>query len=216
MSKPKKNIIANTAIIENCKIGNSVVVGNYTIIGTAPNHVDFFTLDKIYSHDYFQTILGDEVIIRDNCVIHSGVIRNTKVGKNSKIMSGSHIDHDVQIGNSCIIAPKAMLAGNITVKDFVQIGMGAQIHQNLTIGEYSMIGMGSAIIKDVPPFSLCVGSPGKVKKLNNVKLERLGISKKLYQILYDVIILEKPFRKFSVSKSEKKYLVILDNWFKKK
>jgi len=215
MIKPKKNIIANTALIENCRIGNEIVIGNYSIIGTAPNHIDFFSIDKIYSHKYYLTIIEDEVIIRDNCVIHSGVIRSTKIGKNSKIMSGTHIDHDVQIGNSCTIAPRAMLAGNVTVKDFVQIGMGAQIHQNITISEYSMIGMGSTIVKNVPPFSLSVGTPGRVKKLNDIKLKRLKISKKLYQILYDVIILKKYLKKFTVSKKEQKYLDILHTWYNK-
>ncbi|MEM5872190.1 MAG: sugar O-acetyltransferase, partial [Candidatus Aenigmatarchaeota archaeon] len=34
----------------------------------------------------------------------------------------------------------------------------------VTIGDWSIIGAGTTVIKDVPPFSVVVGNPGKVIK----------------------------------------------------
>ena len=48
------------------------------------------------------------------------------------------------------------------VKKSVSIGANATILCGITIGEYSLIGSGAVLTKDVPPFSLVVGNPGKV------------------------------------------------------
>ena len=48
------------------------------------------------------------------------------------------------------------------VKKSATIGANVTIVCGLTIGEYALIGSGSVIVKNVPPFSLVVGNPGKV------------------------------------------------------
>ena len=48
------------------------------------------------------------------------------------------------------------------VKKSASIGANATILCGVTIGEYALIGAGSVVTKDVPPFSLVVGNPGKV------------------------------------------------------
>ena len=39
---------------------------------------------------------------------------------------------------------------------------GEIIHHGVTIGECSVIGAGSIVTKDIPPFSIAIGSPAKV------------------------------------------------------
>ena len=48
------------------------------------------------------------------------------------------------------------------VKKSVSIGANATIICGVTIGEYALIGSGSVITKDVPPYTLVVGNPGKI------------------------------------------------------
>ena len=48
------------------------------------------------------------------------------------------------------------------VKKSASIGANATIVCGVTIGEYALIGSGSVVTKDVPPYSLVVGNPGKV------------------------------------------------------
>ena len=48
------------------------------------------------------------------------------------------------------------------VKKSASIGANATILCGVTIGEYALIGAGSVVTKDIPPFSLVLGNPGKV------------------------------------------------------
>ena len=44
----------------------------------------------------------------------------------------------------------------------VSIGANATIVCGITIGEYSLIGAGAVVTKDIPPYSLVVGNPGRI------------------------------------------------------
>jgi UDP-2-acetamido-3-amino-2,3-dideoxy-glucuronate N-acetyltransferase len=48
------------------------------------------------------------------------------------------------------------------VKKSASIGANTTILCGITIGEYAMIGAGAVVTKDVPPYALVVGSPGRI------------------------------------------------------
>ena len=50
----------------------------------------------------------------------------------------------------------------ITIGDDVWIGRDCKIMPGVTIGEGSVIGTGSVVTKDIPPYSLAIGTPAKV------------------------------------------------------
>lgn len=52
----------------------------------------------------------------------------------------------------------------ITLKRFCQIGTNSMIMPGVTIGEGAVIGAGSLVTKDIPAWSIAVGSPAKVVK----------------------------------------------------
>ena len=52
----------------------------------------------------------------------------------------------------------------IVIKDGAHIGIGAIIMPGVTIGEGAIIGAGSVVTKDIPPYSIAVGTPAKVIK----------------------------------------------------
>lgn len=62
------------------------------------------------------------------------------------------------IGND-ILTNQAPIIG-----DNVSIGANVCIIGNIKVGNDSIIGAGSVIIKDIPPFSVVVGNPGRVIK----------------------------------------------------
>ena len=62
------------------------------------------------------------------------------------------------------VAPGAHLAGRVKVGAEAFIGIGAVVIQNLTIGRASVIGAGAAVVRDVPPDSLAIGVPARVRK----------------------------------------------------
>ena len=54
--------------------------------------------------------------------------------------------------------------GNIKIRNDVWIGATSTIMSGVTIGDGAVIGAGSTITKDVPPFAIVVGNPGRVVK----------------------------------------------------
>ncbi len=55
----------------------------------------------------------------------------------------------------------------VIIEDDVWIGANSVILAGVTVGKHSVVGAGSVVSRDVPPFSLCVGSPAKVIKQYN-------------------------------------------------
>ena len=209
-----KNHIASSAILGKVKLGQNIYIGNNSVIGTQPQYVGF-NKNKILSAKFKNLIIGDNAVIMDLCHIHAGIKRNTIIGKDAMIMSGTHIGHDVQMGEGCNVSPNVAFAGEVTLKNDVTIGMGATIHQGITIGSCSMVGMGAAVIEDIPPFSTFAGVPAKRIKINEVKLKRLGVSVKLIKLIKDVIIKDMPIKKIKLNTKDRKYFKILEDWFNK-
>jgi len=83
-----------------------------------------------------------------------------------------HVAHDVIIGNNCILANAATLAGHVVLEDNVVVGGMTPIHQFVKIGEYAMIAGASAVSQDIPPYCLAEGNRAKLRGLNITGLRR--------------------------------------------
>jgi UDP-N-acetylglucosamine acyltransferase len=94
-------------------------------------------------------------IIREYCTFNPSATEGakTQVGDNNLFMAYSHVAHDCLVGDSCIFANNATLAGHVTVEDKAVIGGIVAIHQFVRIGKLSMIGGCSKVVQDIPPFS---------------------------------------------------------------
>ena len=92
-----------------------------------------------------------------------------EIGSNSSIHVGSVISHDVKIGNSSFIAHMVSVSGEVTIGDGVFIGTNATILPRLNIGNWATIGAGAVVTKDVPPYAVVVGNPGKILKFNETR-----------------------------------------------
>lgn len=83
-----------------------------------------------------------------------------------------HLGHDVIMGNHCILANGATLAGHVELGDHVVIGGLTPVHQFVHIGDYAMIGGASALAQDIPPFCLAEGNRAGLRGLNLTGLRR--------------------------------------------
>jgi carbonic anhydrase/acetyltransferase-like protein (isoleucine patch superfamily) len=92
--------------------------------------------------------IGERTNVQDSCVLH--VTRDT---------------HPLIIGSDVTIGHSVTLHG-CTVKDRCLIGMGAKLLDGAEIGEDSIVGAGCVVTEGtkVPPRSLILGVPGKVKR----------------------------------------------------
>jgi carbonic anhydrase/acetyltransferase-like protein (isoleucine patch superfamily) len=101
--------------------------------------------------------VGEATNIQENCVLH------TDMG------------YPLTIGRDCTIGHKAMLHG-CTIGDGTLIGMGATVLNGAKIGKGCLIGACALITegKEIPDFSLVMGSPGRVvRQLDEAAQARL-------------------------------------------
>lgn len=131
-------------------------------------------------------IMGDVRIARDASVWFQTVIRGDSatitIGERTNIqdLSMCHVDEGVPltVGSGVTVGHQCCLHG-CTIEDDCLIGMGATVMNHAVIGEGSVVAAGAVVLENtiVPPYSLVVGSPGKVKKTYENKEEILQVLK---------------------------------------
>tara|TARA_B100000029_G_scaffold140486_1_gene135693 strand:- start:1991 stop:2410 length:420 start_codon:yes stop_codon:yes gene_type:complete len=67
------------------------------------------------------------------------------------------------------------VAGHVVIEDRAVIGGCLGIHQFVHIGGLAMVGGMTRVDRDVPPYCLVEGHPGRLRGLNRVGLRRSGI-----------------------------------------
>jgi len=174
----------NAQIGSGTKIGAHVVVEGNTTIG---KNCELFTgavigsrpQDLKYKGEKVFLEVGDNNIIREYCTLNPGTEEGGKtiVGSGNLIMAYSHVAHDCRVGNHCVLANGATLAGHVTIEDRAVIGGLVAIHQFVRIGNLSIIGGCSKVVQDIPPYSTCDGHPAAVFGLNLIGLRRNNVSR---------------------------------------
>ena len=81
------------------------------------------------------------------------------------ISDNSHGSFDKEQLNLAPITRPLVTKGEIIIGDRVWIGDKATILSGVTIGDGAIIGANAVVTKDVPPYSLVVGSPARVVKI---------------------------------------------------
>ena len=128
-----------------------------------------------FSHIQSGSVIGESCSIGQNVNIGN----NVRIGNYVKIQNNVSIYEGVELEDYVFCGP-SMVFTNIkrprsefpqrgsehyqktVVKKSASIGANVTVVCGVTIGEYALIGAGALILKDVPPFSLVVGNPGKV------------------------------------------------------
>jgi len=156
--------------------------------------------------DDFYPAIGEEVFISDRAIVIGkvtlrkgvnvwdfAVIRGdldsifidefTNIQENVII----HVDEEkpVYIGKYVTVGHSAVLHG-CKIGDNTLIGMGAIILDGAIIGENSIIGAGSLVPQDkeIPPYSVVLGVPGKV--VRNVTEEEIRNIRKNAELYYEL------------------------------
>jgi carbonic anhydrase/acetyltransferase-like protein (isoleucine patch superfamily) len=120
-------------------------------------------------------VIGDVEIGEESSVWMCAVIRGDvhwiKVGKRTSIQDGTVVHamtgtHPTSIGSNVTIGHAAVIHG-CTIEDQCLIGMGAILLNGSHVGAGSIVAAGTLLVEGqkVPPRSLVMGSPGKVKRL---------------------------------------------------
>jgi hypothetical protein len=98
--------------------------------------------------------------------VNAGVVvgARARIGCFANINRAASIGHHTVVGDFVHIGPGVTLAGEITIGAGAFVGAGAVVLPRLNIGAGAIVGAGAVVTKDVPPFSVVVGSPARALK----------------------------------------------------
>ena len=150
----KNYFVHKTSIIdENVKIGKNTKVWHFCHVSSGAK-------------------IGKNCNIGQNVFIAGGAVLgdNCKVQNNVSIYTGVEAEDYVFFGPSCVLTndinPRGMYSKGgeyikTILKKGVTLGANCTVVCGNTIGEHSLIGSGAVICKDVEPYSVMVGNPGR-------------------------------------------------------
>jgi UDP-N-acetylglucosamine acyltransferase len=153
------------------RMGRNNRVHPHAVIGGLPQDLGFDPNEETYVE------MGDGNVLREGVTISRATKKSgtTRIGSHCYLMNNSHVAHDCVVGDHNIFASGATLGGHVQVGDRVFLGGGVMTHQFCRIGSYAMLQGMAGINKDVLPFMMVGGRPGKHYRLNLVGLRRAGI-----------------------------------------
>ena len=205
---PSVQVGAYSTIGERVKIGPETIVGSHVVLDGwteigARNHIfpgaviGLEPQDLKYDGSLSLVKIGDDNRIREYVTINRATSADeaTTIGNGNLLMAYVHVAHNCAIADRVVIANAVALAGHVSIESRAVIGGVLGIHQFVHIGRMAMVGGMSRIDRDVPPYMLVEGSPGRVRSLNQVGLKRAGFMdenggkpfqtlKKAFRILY--------------------------------
>jgi len=164
---------SHVVVTGNTEVGDDTVVFPFAVIGEIPQDLKF-------KGEESRLVIGKRNRIREGVTINLGTDGGggvTKVGDDCLFMTGSHVGHDVVVGDRVVMANQAALAGHCIICDDVIIGGLSGIHQFVRIGKGAIIGAVTMVTNDVIPYGLVQARRGELDGLNLVGLKRRGVAR---------------------------------------
>ena len=172
----------NVVIDSGTQIGPNAVIEGETKIGknnkVFPNvFIGLDPQDLKYKGASTEVIIGDNNTFRECVTINKATDEGEKtiIGNNNLLMAYTHIGHNCELGNGIVLSNSVQVAGHVKVEDKAIIGGCLGIHQFVHVGYLAMIGGMTRVDRDVPPFCLAEGHPGRLRGLNRVGIKRSGL-----------------------------------------
>jgi carbonic anhydrase/acetyltransferase-like protein (isoleucine patch superfamily) len=134
--------------------------------------------------DHSAQVIGDVEIGEESsvwmCVVIRGDVHRIRIGRRSNVQDGTIIHvmkdtHATTIADDVTIGHAAVIHG-CTIEDRCLIGMGAILLNGVLVGSGSIVAAGTLLPEGthVPPRSLVMGSPGKVRRtLSDADLQEI-------------------------------------------
>lgn len=167
-----------------CRIESHAVLKRFTSLGEGNQVFEGAVLGGIpqdlkFRETASRLVVGNGNIFRENVTVHraTGEGGVTRIGDSNYLMAGSHVAHNCRIEDRVILANNVALAGHVHIETGAFLSGGVVVHQFVQVGRYAMVGGNSKIERDVPPFFLVDGVPGRIRGLNMVGLRRAGFSR---------------------------------------
>ena len=146
----KNSNITNDGYLNNqhILIGNNNTIASYSIM---KSHGGYIKMGN-------ENFIGERVQIQGRGGVEIG--NNCMIAANTFISSSNHNFENPLADNYL----RKEIPAKTKIDDFVWIGANSVIVAGVTIGHHVIIGAGTIVTKDIEPYSMVVGNPGKVIK----------------------------------------------------
>ena len=139
-----------------------------------------------FSHIMPGASIGERCILGQNVYIDAGV----QIGNGVKIQNNVSVYKGVSVADDVFLGPSVVFTNVINPRSAVNrksdykktyvargatIGANATIVCGTTIGEFAFIGAGAVVTRNVPPYALIVGNPGRQTGWMSEHGERLAL-----------------------------------------
>jgi UDP-3-O-[3-hydroxymyristoyl] glucosamine N-acyltransferase len=147
-------------IYHDCQIGNHVSIHAGTVVGSdgfgfAPQADGSFKkvpqIGNVVIHDYVE--------IGANATIDRATIGSTIIKSGAKLDNLIQIAHNVEVGNSTVIAAQAGVSGSTKIGNGVMIGGQAGIVGHIQLGDGAKVNAQSGVSKSIEAGKAVTGSP---------------------------------------------------------
>ncbi len=180
-------------------VGPHAVIKGPTTIGAGNKIFQFASIgdapqDLKYKGEPTRLEIGERNVFREFTTMNRGTEHGggvTTIGSDNLFMAYTHVAHDCRVGNRCVMANYATLAGHVELGDWVIMGGYSGTHQFTKVGAHAFIGNNAAVTRDVPPYVMVVGTPAVPHSINSEGLKRRGFTeaqirnlKNAYRVLY--------------------------------
>ncbi len=183
-----RNVVGAHAVIEgDTSLGEANRVFPHAVLGQIPQDLKF-------RGEPTRLVIGSRNQFREFTTAHLGTAGGggvTRIGDGCLFMANSHVAHDCQVGDACILANSTALGGHVTLEDHVILGGLCGVHQFTRIGRFVFSAAGSVIVQDVAPYCTVQGDRAALAGLNATGLQRNGFTdeqvgrvKEAYRIVF--------------------------------
>jgi len=186
-------------------IGRGTVLHAHVVLGDAPQ-------DRKHDADGpSELVIGEDNIFREFTTAHRGSSSGagvTRIGDRNYFMANSHVAHDCTVGNDCLFANSAAIAGHVQIADGAVLGGLCAVHQHTRVGRLAMVGGGAMCAQDVPPFTLAQGDRARLYGLNIIGLRRAGANNEVISALkksWRLLFVDGLPRKVALSRATEAY-----------
>lgn len=126
--------------------------------------------NRIVSAGYsFGNIIHDTAVVSKSAILGNGIVlqdgvkifAEAEISDNVCINSRTIVGHNVKIGMHCQVSANVIFAGFSRLEECVFIGVLSCVRDHTIVGAHSIISMGSVVMKNVRPYKVFMGNPGR-------------------------------------------------------
>jgi sugar O-acyltransferase (sialic acid O-acetyltransferase NeuD family) len=150
------------------------------VIGIGNNQMRMAAAKRVANAGYpLHTAMHPSATIAHDVEIGQGTVlcmqaavgTGCRLGVNVVINTGATLDHDNVVEDGAYLSPGVHSAGNVHVGRNVFVGAGAILLPGVRIGDDALVGAGSVVLEDIPPRSLSYGTPARMHRIVDDKLD---------------------------------------------